>query len=80
MGIHGKDLCAITCFSVFIHYQSVFQIMILNTYNLHGTYIFFEKNFGFRDLFDLTKCLQQIVIPDLLHMCICYKINPNIFI
>ena len=28
-----------------------------------------KKIFGFDDSFDITKCLQQIEIPDLLHMC-----------
>ena len=28
-----------------------------------------RKKFGFKDSFDVTKCLQQIEIPVLLHMC-----------
>ena len=31
--------------------------------------LFREKKIGFDDSFDATKCLQQIEIPDLLHMC-----------
>ena len=31
--------------------------------------LFREKNIGFDDSFDVTKCLQQIEIPDVLHMC-----------
>ena len=30
---------------------------------------FWEKKIGFDDSFGLTKCLQQIEIPDLLHKC-----------
>ena len=29
--------------------------------------VFSEKKIGFYDSFDVTKCLQQIEIPDLLH-------------
>ena len=29
----------------------------------------FRKKIGFDESFDVTKCLQQIDIPDLLHMC-----------
>ena len=29
----------------------------------------FPKKIGFDDSFDLTKCLQQIEMPDLLHLC-----------
>ena len=31
--------------------------------------IFREKKIGFDHSFDVTKCLHQIEIPDLLHMC-----------
>ena len=31
--------------------------------------LFQEKNIGFDDSFDVTKCLLQIEMPDLLHMC-----------
>ena len=32
--------------------------------------VFFrEKKIGFDDSFDVTKCLQQIEMPDLLHVC-----------
>ena len=30
--------------------------------------VFSEKKVGFDDSFDVTKCLQQIEMPDLLHM------------
>ena len=30
---------------------------------------FFPKKMGFDDSYDVTKRLQQIKIPDLLHMC-----------
>ena len=31
--------------------------------------VFFRKKIGFEDPFDVTKCLQQIEMPDLLHVC-----------
>ena len=31
--------------------------------------VFFRKKTGFDDSFDVTKCLQQIEMPDLLHVC-----------
>ena len=43
----------------------VAQIM-LRTYKVKN--IFSEKKNGFFDSFDLTKCLQQIEIPNFLHM------------
>ena len=34
---------------------------------------------GFDDSFDVTKCLHQIEIPDLLHMCAtCAELSSNI--
>ena len=30
--------------------------------------VFFRKKIGFDDSFDVTKCLQQIEMPDSLHM------------
>ena len=37
------------------------------------------KKIGFDDSFDVTKCLQQIEIPDLLHMCApCSELPSNI--
>ena len=30
--------------------------------------VFLRKKIGFDDSFDVVKCLQQIEIPDLLHM------------
>ena len=30
---------------------------------------FFRKKIEFDDNFDVTKCLQQIEMPDLLHVC-----------
>ena len=29
----------------------------------------FQEKIGFNDSFDVTKCLQQIEMPDLLHVC-----------
>ena len=42
--------------------------------------VFFRrKKIGFDDFFDVTKCLQPIEIPDLLHMCaLCSKLPSNI--
>ena len=31
--------------------------------------VFFRKKIGFDDSFGVTKCLQQIEITDLLHVC-----------
>ena len=31
--------------------------------------VFFRKKIGFDDSFDVTKCLQQIEMPNLLHVC-----------
>ena len=31
--------------------------------------VFFPKKIGFDDSCDVTKCLQQIEMPDLLHVC-----------
>ena len=31
--------------------------------------VFSEKGIGFDDSFDVPKCLQQIEMPDLVHMC-----------
>ena len=34
-----------------------------------GKWVFSGKNTRFDDPFDVTKCLQQIEKPDLLHVC-----------
>ena len=34
-----------------------------------GNKVFFPKKNGFDDSFDVAKCLQQIEIPELLHVC-----------
>ena len=31
--------------------------------------VFSEKKIGFEDSFDVTKCLRQFEMSDLLHMC-----------
>ena len=31
--------------------------------------VFFRKNIGFDESFYVTKCLQHIEMPDLLHVC-----------
>ena len=50
---------------------------MLRTYKVK--YVFPEKNVGSDDSFDVTKCLQQIEIPDLLHMCApCSELPSNI--
>ena len=38
----------------------------LRTYDVNKV---FKKKPGFDDSFDVTKCLQQIEVPDLLHVC-----------
>ena len=39
----------------------------LRTYDVNN--VFYQKKIGFNDSFDVTKCLHQIDIPDLLHIC-----------
>ena len=38
---------------------------------------FSEKKIGFDDSFDVTKCLQQIEMPDLLHVCAQWNEQPS---
>ena len=38
---------------------------------------FWRKKIGFDDSFDVTKCLQQIEIPDLLQMCAQWNKQPS---
>ena len=46
---------------------------MLRTYEVK--YVFSEKKIGY----DVTKCLHQIVMPDLLYMCApCSKLPSNI--
>ena len=40
---------------------------MLRTYDVNK--VFSETKIGFYNSFDETKCLQQIKMPDLLHMC-----------
>ena len=40
---------------------------MLRTYDENK--VFFDKKIEFDDSFDVTKCLQQIEMPDLLHLC-----------
>ena len=40
--------------------------------------VFFPKKIGFDDSFDVTKCLQQIEMPDLLHVCATSNEQPSI--
>jgi len=40
---------------------------MLRTYDINK--VFFRKKIGFEDSFDVTKCLQQIEIPNLLNVC-----------
>ena len=38
----------------------------------------FRKKIGFDDSVDVTKCLEQIEMPELLHMCApCYELPSN---
>ena len=41
----------------------------LRTYDVNKVF-FREKKIEFDDSFDVIKCLQQIEMPDLLHLCI----------
>ena len=47
-------------------YKMLAQNM-LRTYDINK--VFFEKKIEFDDSLDATKCLQQIEMPDLLHVC-----------
>ena len=40
---------------------------MLRTYGVK--YVFSEKEIGYDSSFDVTKCLEQIEMSDLLHMC-----------
>ena len=40
---------------------------MLRTYDVNK--VFFEKKIEFYDSLDVTKCIQQIEMPDLLHVC-----------
>ena len=40
----------------------------LRTYDVNKVF-FREKKIEFDDPFDVTKCLQQIEMPDLFHVC-----------
>ena len=53
-------------FKALFLYKMVAQNMLRKT---EVKYVFSEKKIGFDDYFDVAKCLQQIEIPDLLHMC-----------
>jgi len=51
------------------------MVFILYGCSFHIAYVrckqgfFSDKKIGFDDSFDVTKCLQQIEMPDLLHVC-----------
>ena len=51
------------------------MVFILDGCSFHVAHIwckqgvFFEKQNEFDDSFDVTKCLQQIEMPDLLYVC-----------
>ena len=51
------------------------MVFILDGCSFHVAHVwckqglFFEKKIEFDDSFDVTKCLQQIEMPDLLHVC-----------
>ena len=42
---------------------------MLRTYDVNKVFFRRKKKIGFDDSFDVTKCLQQIEMPDLLHIC-----------
>ena len=48
----------------------------LRTYDVNK--VFFRKKIGFDDYFDVSKCLQQIKISDLLHVCAWRNEQPSI--
>ena len=39
------------------------------TLRTYDVYLFPRKKIGFDDSFDVSKCLQQIEMPELLHVC-----------
>ena len=49
------------------------MVLILNGSSEHFAHVWRKKNLkkklGFDDSFDVIKCLKQIEIPDLIHMC-----------
>ena len=47
----------------------------LRTYDVNK--VFFEKKSGFDDSFGVTKCLQHIENPDLVHMCAWLNEQPS---
>ena len=44
-------------------------LLISRCARIMKTRSFSDKKFGFDDSFDVTKCLQQIEMSDLLHVC-----------
>ena len=53
----------------------MFAHFMLRTYVVNK--IFFREKIGFDDSFDVTKCLQQIEMPDLLHVCAKWNEQPS---
>ena len=47
----------------------VFRLDGCSFHVAQGKWVFSGKNNRFDDSFDVTKCLQQIENPDLLHVC-----------
>ena len=46
-----------------------FSIVRMETCMIGKQGLFSEKKIGFDDSFEITKCLEQIEISDLLHVC-----------
>ena len=58
------------------------MVLILDDNSEHVAHVwskqvFSEKKIGYDDSFDVTKCHQQIKIPDLLHICAYGKEQPS---
>ena len=61
---------SVTLFFLWLQHAYLYKMVaqnLLRTYD--ENYVFTEKKIGFDDSFDVTKCLQIIEMPDLLHMC-----------
>ena len=62
------------------HISTLSMVFILDGCSFHvaQTRSFFEKKIDINDSFDVTKCLEQIEKPDLLHVCAWWNEQPSI--
>ena len=66
-----------------IFYSTLIMIFILDGCSFHVAHVWrskqglFPKKIGFDDSFDVTECLQQIEMPDLLHVCAEWNEQPS---